>query len=827
MKDKKLGDQAQRGLLRSRGSVHEVVLFVSLFLLLVCDFLSAQDAAGRQRQALKDLSTTFSLMSVAAHPDDEDAEALTIMRMKWGVRASIVVSNYGEGGQNATGPELYEDLGGLRYHELHTAAAHYGVSRVLSLGFVDFGFSKTAEETFRFWGGQEEVTRRLVAVIRKEKPMVIITNHAVDQGHGNHRAVAIALKDAFRLAGRSDYDPDLGTPWQPLRLFQTQQKPDAAAVILQVGEVEPLGGKTYSEIARAGYLQHASQGPHPVPYIEPRVRYYKLWDFVSQESLSGADNFFSGLEQPFLPEIGKNLNVIQNRYRSLIEGRILPDPQMALTQIEQDLKTLARIGMGVSTQFSGDKRERIRASVEELAERLRNSKAGVAGLRATWDLTGVSGEAVAKIQTTADIDNLLRSRPVNEAVAGDYALFRIGIVSPLPLQVKSGSREWPKGWTEVRLLQGASTTEIWTQYGIVRLAQDAGVTEPFGLFYKKEDLPQIVWHVLFAKDAIEIPFRWTTHPRIFPRAQLAVSPNRWLTWRDQRITAIVRLTNRSRDLLRGRLTVSGSGARDVQIAPTRTQTFQWPVQFQRSRSENERIRFEGEDGTLAETEIQVRAGDLQVPSVRKVGLLRHADASTEEALRNLGVPYQIISHDELLLSGDLSQYQTILVDHRSYVLIPDLIGNNDRLLEFARNGGNLVVFYQRAGEFNTEAGYPQLSPYPLHLSSQRVSVEEASVKVLLPDHPLLRQPNQIQLEDFDHWVQERGLYYPDQWDERYQALLSCHDPGEGPLDGGLLVASIGKGAYIYTSYVWYRQWKELNNGAFRMLANLLSYSRPE
>src|SRR3989441_9721061 len=138
-------------------------LCVGIFLFLCSDVRSHQETASRQRQALKDLATSFSMMSVAAHPDDEDAEALTMMRMKWGVRASVVVSNYGEGGQNAIGPELYEDLGALRYGELCAAASGYGVSRVLSLGFVDFGFSKTAEETFRFLGGTQELVDMLVA----------------------------------------------------------------------------------------------------------------------------------------------------------------------------------------------------------------------------------------------------------------------------------------------------------------------------------------------------------------------------------------------------------------------------------------------------------------------------------------------------------------------------------------------------------------------------------------------------------------------------------------------------------------------------------------
>ncbi|HEY3128977.1 MAG TPA: PIG-L family deacetylase [Acidobacteriota bacterium] len=816
----------------------KALLCLGFFLFLCSDVRSQQETASRQRQALKDLATSFSMMSVAAHPDDEDAEALTMMRMKWGVRASVVVSNYGEGGQNAIGPELYEDLGALRYSELRAAASGYSVSRVLSLGFVDFGFSKTAEETFQFWGGKQEVVDRLVAAIRSERPMVIITNHSAEprrnsqnqenQEHGNHRAVAIALKDAFRLAAQPGYRPDLGVAWKTLRLFQAQQQTKEAAVVLHVGEVEPLTGRTYSEIARSAYLQHASQGPWQIPYIRPRDRYYKLWDSASPENLSGADNFFTGLEQPFLPEIGMNLRIIQKRFQNLADTHVLPDASPALRQIQQDQRELERLRRGLAGQFSGEKREKIRSSIEEVAGRLRAAKGEIAGLRVTWDLTPVSEEAASKVKTGGEVDRLFHSRPVNEAVAGDWAVFRLGIASPLALKLNLAKAQWPKGWSETGTIEGPSAASVWTIYGVARVSSDADVTEPFRYFYKKEHLPQISWRLDFSDGPVEIPFEWTVSPRVFPRLEISVSPDHWLVWQEMKTTATVRLTNHTMETLEGTLSGAGAAAQNarVQVAPNRTQTVHWPLAFRSGNATNEVIRFEGADGTRASAEVRERPGDLRLGRTGKIGLLRHTDSSTEEALKNLGVSYQIITRDQLL-SGDLSQYQTILVDHRAYVLIPELVENNERLLNYARNGGNLVVFYQRAGEFNTENGFPQLAPYPLHVSSKRVTVEEAPVRILLPEHALLHRPNTIAPSDFEGWVQERGLYFPDKWDSRYQALLSTNDPGEGPLSGGLLAASVGKGTYVYTSYVWYRQWKELNNGAFRMLANLLSFGNGE
>ncbi|HEV8131251.1 MAG TPA: PIG-L family deacetylase [Acidobacteriota bacterium] len=786
--------------------------------------LAGPDTERQQHQALKDLSTSFSLMSVAAHPDDEDADALTLARMKWGIRASIVVSNYGEGGQNATGPELYEDMGALRYRELHAAASGYGVTRVSSLGFVDFGFSKTAEETFRFWGGKEEMVKRLVAAIRREKPMVIITTHTVDQGHGNHRAVAIALKDAFRLAGQPDYHPELGTPWKALRMFQTQQRPERAAVALQLDEVEPLTGTTYGEIARKAYLQHASQGPFSDR--GRKVRYYRLWDSASPEILTAADNFFSGLAQPFLPEIGMNLRIIQQHYRDFSEQQAIPDARTVLGQMNRDLRTLATMQRGVATRFRGEMAQTINSSIQDLVKRLANAKAAIAGLKARWALEPVSESDLSRIRSAADVDRFLANQ--DRAIVGDLAVYRITVVSPLQLKLKSAAAAWPKGWSEVRTWDGKTGAVAWDRYGIVRLSRDADVTEPFRRFYKKEDLPQIAWTVTFADGATQIPFYWSAQPQIFPRAEMAVLPDRWLVWKDQQVPASVHLVNHSQEALNGQVNAANGNRNrkvsELTVAPASTGGLDFPLNFSPGFTENHQFFFQAQDGTLVRSEIRERAGNLAIETVGKVGLIRHTDSSTEEALKNLGISYKVITADELA-GGDLSQYRTILVDHRSYVLVPGLVKSNGRLIDFARNGGNLVVFYQRAGEFNTDAGYPQLAPYPLHISSKRVTVEDTPVRILLPSHPLLQTPNIIGPGDFENWVQERGLYYPDKWDSRYQALLSSHDPDEEPLNGGLLVAPVGKGTYIYTSYVWYRQWRELNNGAFRVLANFLSFKQ--
>jgi hypothetical protein len=178
-------------------------------------------------------------------------------------------------------------------------------------------------------------------------------------------------------------------------------------------------------------------------------------------------------------------------------------------------------------------------------------------------------------------------------------------------------------------------------------------------------------------------------------------------------------------------------------------------------------------------------------------------------------------------TGDLSSYHTIIIDNRGFEAHPQLIAANSRLLEFVQAGGTLIVFYHKDNEWNPDPtkGRPQLAPYPILLGGERVTDETAPIKFLQPRHPLLNFPNRIGPADFKDWIQERGLYYPKEWDVHYTALFSTYDPGEAPLTGGLLVARYGNGNYIYTSMVWYRQLRAGVPGAYRMFANMVSYGK--
>jgi hypothetical protein len=209
--------------------------------------------------------------------------------------------------------------------------------------------------------------------------------------------------------------------------------------------------------------------------------------------------------------------------------------------------------------------------------------------------------------------------------------------------------------------------------------------------------------------------------------------------------------------------------------------------------------------------------DVKAPKDLRVGYIMGAGDDIPTVLKQIGMNVTLIPADNVA-SEDLSHYQTIVLGIRAYDTQKDLAANNKKLLDFVYNGGTLVVQYETGvADFNKG----KFTPYPVQLSRIRVSVEEAPVEILAPDDAVFHYPNQIAEHDFDGWVQERGLYFMDQWDNNFKPLLACHDPGEPPQKGGLLRAQYGKGTYIYTGYAFFRQLPAGVPGAIRLYVNLL------
>ncbi|MDQ7054555.1 MAG: PIG-L family deacetylase [candidate division KSB1 bacterium] len=784
-------------------------------------------------QALLDASTGFTLISVAAHPDDEDIFSITYYRRKFGVRTVVVVSNRGEGGQNEIGPELYTELAVVRSHEM-AAAERISGGEYYNLNFVDFGYSKHVQETWDRWG-REELERRLVRMIRTLRPEVIITNHDETSGHSNHQAVGRAIRSAFRLAADPDAFPEQVRegllPWQPLRLFQRlRRNRDSADVTYEVHKFDPFLGMTYLELAKKAMAQHRSQGFDKFARtILPQSRKirYKLVAAVKGAGI-GADaaSLFDGLSDPLadvFTSVGEAGKALQSIRRDFITWA---------WDVPADRERIARRALHAGQlcdELLSGKRE-WHPEIRRHLQRFRQQSQRIAQLALGLDI------AVHHLDRRVAPGDTLRSEIfVANHGNSDVALVEIALDVPGALDPQARIRLGAQHLREKQThqLKAGETVRIPLQCVIPEKVQ---FTEPETSYvyqaHRRE--PNCFASATVQWQGHKLVFRLPAPVAVAPVIQLEPSLARRIVPRARKspVELPVVVRNSRNGAIEGQVQLLDETGRTVQQQPfylQRQETFQ-VVRFQLTgpfeQERRWRLRAVAADGgkVLAEEPVWLRAIDVAVPMGVRVGVVQSYDPTLMQALQQLGIAAERLDRERLLW-GDLDRYDVILIDIRAYLVRRDLRAVNDRLLDWVRRGGRLVVMYHKVFEWNAEYGNPAFAPYPLVLGRQRVTDETADVTALLPEHPLLNVPNKIGPTDWDGWVQERGLYFPAQAAPEFQRLLSMHDPGEKPLDTSLLYARYGRGEYIYTSLVWYRQLRALVPGAFRILANLVARSR--
>jgi LmbE family N-acetylglucosaminyl deacetylase len=775
---------------------------------------SATDKADQAalHQALLDLTNPWTVMCVAAHPDDEDGSTLTVLRRKYGIHTVSLFSTFGEGGQNAVGPELYEELGVIRARETMAAAQVQG-SEPHFLGFRDFGFSKSAEETFRAWG-EKELLRRMVLQIRLLRPDAIITNHDTTSGHGHHQATGRMILQAFDAAADPKQFPEQlaqVSTWQVQRLFvrsrgasETSTTPPQV-ITIDPNETDPVRGTTFAQQALSGLQKHATQGPWPrtVPANGARVIRYSL---VKQTPSAAPlpQNAKTPLDGLRLPE-----QVAAKLAPPTIDEK--PLTQFIDRRLELLVSLLSARRRGVFTApkevFDLDPQRFILMSS-------RLNKAVAAATGAAVYLSSAGSELVPGEE--AQLEAIVANAGIAE-IQIKQVTFR-GLGAELKLETPD---KMPPG-TEVSADVKVTTPKSYTL--TVPSSEHLYDGRLFGEPLELEAELTIEGTTFVVNNE--------TRRDIVPQVEIVdVRPSPYVTTpatSQKPLDFQVRVQSHLKTDFRGLLRMSGPSletGHEISLKPNGAETSNLVV---RPLSLSGQIQGSNLAVTvdlpipkesIAKRTVPLIYADAVVVSGRKVGYVPSYDATLEHALAALGVDAKKLSVDDIAKS-DLTPYHTIVIDNRGYEAHRELIATNSRLLKFVEDGGTLVVFYHRLNEFQS-----QLAPYPITLGNERVTEEDAPVTFLQPKHPLLNFPNKITQKDFADWVQERGLYFPREWDPRYTAILATSDRGEPPLKGGVLVAPYGKGNYIYTSFVWYRQLREGLPGGYRFFANLISYGR--
>lgn len=754
------------------------------------------------QQAFLDLTRDEVLMDLSAHPDDEDGATLAYYRMKYGIKTYSVLFTRGEGGQNEIGPELYEELGVLRSAETELAGIILGTD-VRFLNFMDFGYSKTATEAFQVWGGQREVLRRLVYIIRKLRPDVIFTNHSTIDGHGHHQAVAITAIAAFDAAGDSTYFPEQLQErglclWQPRKLFfRSFGRSDGAAVVVNsTDELNIPRNVSYSDLAIQALSMHRTQGGDKVD-VRRFSRWKSLYRPVRQNSLYESDStsFFSGIDiwndpgmAPLRPIRLKLSSLSATSPRDSTLSTVSSALQMidsvreasvqstcalrVLDQWESELEQLVRILCRLNVSFTLKDNTVVPKQKVESSLALESSDCTLDSVKLQFTLP--QGWSI--------------NEPVGLSAEMDEHEFKKGytlIVSDAPLL------SLPKARAQYRPIDEEQNITVLVSIRLNGILLRTSCSPDFDVAPPQTlTVTPNVAHISASRPAKGKTFQYQVKNYLPHKTAGWVRCLAPAGWKTERAAYIVSTEDS---------TATGS----IFVVPPDT-----------VKSGEDTLRFRSD---FSSDDVIVRIFDVAVPSGLTVGIVKSYDTTLEAAAEELGVQYRLLEPNDIE-SGDLSKYKTILVDIRAYLVRDDLERFNNRLLEYVRKGGNLVVMYQREQEWKTE-----YAPYPFHIGRRRVTVEEAPIEVLQPQHPLFSKPNIIRKEDWMGWKQERGVHFPEDVAPEYTRLLSSHDPDEGQLTTGYLVANVGKGSYIYSSLVWYRQLKEMIPGAFRCLANMIAY----
>jgi LmbE family N-acetylglucosaminyl deacetylase len=774
-------------------------------------------------QALLDLTSPWTVMCVAAHPDDEDGSTLTILRRKYGVHTVSLFSTFGEGGQNAVGPELYEDLGVIRARETIAAAAVQG-SEPHFLGFRDFGFSKSAEETFRAWG-EKELLRRMVLQIRLLRPDVIITNHDTTSGHGHHQATGRTILLAFDAAADPKQFPEQLAQvrtWQVQRLFvrgrsqaETPSGPEAPpqAVTLDPNEMDPIRGITYAQQALAGLQKHATQGPWPktVPAGGARPIRYNL---VRQVQAAGPlpANAKTPVDGLALPE------AIASKFTPpTIDGKPLTEFLDRRLELLVSLLNARRRGAFTAPKEVVDLDPQ---RFKLMSSRLDNALATASGASVALNSEGsalVPGEE-------SRLAAILTNAGVAEIQIKQLRFRGLGVDTRL----NAAEKMLPGTETsaDVKLTVPKSTA----------LSVPAAEHLYDGRLFGERLTVEADLMIEGVSFSIDNEMRSDIAPAV---EILEVQPSPYVSTpatSQKPLEFRVKLKNHLASEFRGLLRVSGQSletGREISLRPEAVETTDLVVRTTlplTGQIQGSSVAITVDQplpkDPIAKRSVPLVYAEALVVSGRKVGYLPSYDETLERALAALGVDAKKLTVEDIAKS-DLSVFNTIIIDNRGYEAHQDLIPVNNRLIKFVEDGGTMLVFYHRTNEWNPDErrSRPQLAPYPIIIGDERVTEEDAPVTFLQPRHPLLNFPNKITQKDFANWVQERGLYFPREWDQHYTAVLATNDKGEKPLNGGLLVAPYGRGNYIYTSFVWYRQLRAGLPGGYRVFANLISYGR--
>ncbi len=802
-----------------------------------------QMSASEIQLALEKLNVLGRVLYIAAHPDDENTNLMAFWSNGSLYDAAYLSVTRGDGGQNILGPELGERLGVIRTEEL-LDARRIDHARQFFTRALDFGFSKTAKETLHIWD-HDKILADVVWVIRNFRPDVIVTRFSPedDKTHGHHTASAILATEAFSAAADPKRFPEqlaFVKPWQATRLvwntspffFRNRNIPfdPTGLTVLEAGGYNPLLGKSYTEIAAASISMHKSQGVGGLPQRGSRKEYFKPLKGkpMTNSLFEAVDTSWSRV--PNSESVATEIRQILSKFNPADPAASVPELlklQKTLSGIQDEFwiaekkadvdKIIAAcLGLHVETSTTTETFTPGQTAAIKL-EAINRSNVPVTLQEVRFPNTGDSTRIDAPLPSNELVTKDLSSRiPDNAPYSQPYWLRKPRTLGTFTVddQKLIGLPENPPA-LPVEIILQVSGQELRYIVDTTYRASDAIIGQPLrplviappvfvnvldNVFIFPTNQPKPVSVRVTAATGpatgelkLAVPQGWKVSPASIPLDLKAVNAEMMGRFNvkppDQdsegTLRAIVSIEGRDYSLGRVRISYPHIGV----------QTLMPPAEAKIVRAD---IRKKGDS----------------------IGYIPGAGDDVPESLRQIGYSVKMLSEPEIT-AKNLAQFSAVVFGIRAFNTQDRISNWLSEVFEYVKNGGLAIAQYNTLADLKTN----QFGPYPLEISRDRVTDENAPVRVLAPNDALMNIPNKITPKDFDGWVQERGLYFPNKWDAAWTPVLSCNDPNEKPLDGGLLVAKSGNGFFIYTSYSWFRQLPAGVPGSYRLFANMLSLGK--
>jgi LmbE family N-acetylglucosaminyl deacetylase len=828
---------------------------------------------------IKKLNILGSVLYIAAHPDDENTRLIAYFSKEKLYRTGYLSMTRGDGGQNLIGDEQGIELGLIRTQELLAARRVDGGEQFFTRAY-DFGFSKSPIETFTKWD-KEKILSDVVWVIRKFQPDVIITRFPTtgEGGHGHHTASAILANDAFTAAADPNRFPEqfkYGVqPWQPKRIlwnsfnFGGTNLTSNDQFKFDVGGYNPLLGKSYGEIAAESRSNHKSQG-----FGSAAGRGEAMEFFRTTGGEAPVNDLFDGINTSW--QRVKGGETIEKIVDSIVSSFDFLHPERSVGRLVKLYTTLNNLP---DSYWKNKKLSEVKTLIEQCSglfiDATTTNQFAVQSdsIRVNFFLNNRLGADIKLKDIVFDNFDTLLSKPLDKnknLVFGKTFVVPASKSVTNPYWLKESMQEGYFNVSEQTKIGQPNPDDAYkvkvnlviegTEFSFDKTVKYKFTDPVRGELYQPVFVipamtvltsPGLVLFKDEQKEEKEIIIQANANKNINQKLKVELNASDTLLFQTDAVpyskyqsrsySFVVNNFSRNRDIKENK---SSRQKMDsiMKIAKEKNPNFK-TVSFP-ERGPDRKFTYYGfvHEGDSSNYYLGIRSINYDhIPSIKyfypdainvvqlslktygkKIGYIVGAGDKVPEALEQMGYEVTLLGNKELS-RNNLQQFDAIITGVRAYNTNEWMNTYYDKLMKYVEDGGNLIIQYNTSNFISNVKA--RMVPYPLTINRNRITDENAQVRILNPEHPAFNFPNKILDDDFKGWIQERSIYHATDSSGKFEKLISMTDPGENPDDGSLLVAKYGKGYLTYTGLVFFRELPAGVPGAYRLLANLIALNR--